>query len=153
MKNKFLYTLLALLLITTPFVGCKKDLTVVPNSLLSEDAVYTDKNLITAVLARFYSQIGQNGGNTPGAAGWGATNQTDDSYQQDPDDAQNNRGGASAMQVLFTKDRYRAFDYGLIRRLNLFLEGIRSSESKKSMTPFDNSAFEGQALFLRAYTF
>jgi starch-binding outer membrane protein, SusD/RagB family len=153
MKNKFLYSLLALLLISTPFTGCKKDLTVVPNTLLSQDAVYTDKNLIIAALARFYSQVGQNGGNTPGAAGWGATNQTDDSYQQDPDDAQNNRGGASAMQVLFTKDRYRAFDYGLIRRLNLFLQGIRSTESKKSMTAFENSAFEGQALFLRAYTF
>ena len=153
MKNKFLYSLFALLLINTPFVGCKKDLTQIPNNLLSEDAIYTDKNLITAVLARLYSQVGQNGGNTPGAAGWGATNQTDDSFQQDPDDAQNNRGGASAMQVTFTKDRYRAFDYGLIRRLNIFLEGIRSEESKKSMSPFENSAFEGQAIFLRAWTF
>ena len=142
------------------FIGCKKDLTVIPNSLIAEEAVYTDKNLITAVLARFYSQVNQvtnPGGNPPnfqpGGAAWGASNATDDSYQQDPDDAQNNRGGASAMQVQFTKDRYRAFDYGLIRRLNLFLEGIRSEESKKSMSPFENSAFEGQALFLRAWTF
>jgi len=142
------------------FIGCKKDLTVIPNSLIAEEAVYTDKNLITAVLARFYSQVNQvtnPGGNPPnfqpGGAAWGASNATDDSYQQDPDDAQNNRGGASAMQVLFTKDRYRAFDYGLIRRLNLFLEGIRSEESKKSMAAFENSAFEGQALFLRAWTF
>ncbi|MBO9681584.1 MAG: RagB/SusD family nutrient uptake outer membrane protein, partial [Flavisolibacter sp.] len=153
MKNKFLYSLFALLLINTPFIGCKKDLTVIPNNLIEDKAVYTDKNLITAVLARFYSQVGQNGGNTTGAAGWGATNQTDDSFQQDPDDAQNNRGGASAQQVLFTKNRYRAFDYGLIRRLNIFLQGIRSDASKKSMTPFENSAFEGQALFLRAWTF
>lgn len=153
MKNKFIYCLFALLLINTVFIGCKKDLTVVPNNLLEDQAVYTDKNLITAVLARFYSQVGQNGGNTTGAAGWGATNQTDDSFQQDPDDAQNNRGGASAQQVLFTKNRYRAFDYGLIRRLNIFLQGIRSDASKKSMTAFENSAFEGQALFLRAWTF
>lgn len=149
MKNKFLYSLLALFLMSTPFIGCKKDLTVVPNSLIADEAVYTDKNLITAVLARFYSQV--NGGQ--GGAGWGASNATDDSFQQDPDDAQNNRGGASAMQVLFTKDRYRAFDYGLIRRINIFLEGIRSDASKKSMSPFENSAFEGQAMFLRAWTF
>ncbi len=64
MKNKFLYSLFALLLINPVFIGCKKDLTVIPNSLLSEDAIYTDKNLITAVLARFYSQVSQNGGNT-----------------------------------------------------------------------------------------
>src|SRR5688572_9106920 len=113
MKNKFLYSLLALLLINTPFMGCKKDLTVIPNTLISEEAIYTDKNLITAALARFYSQV--NGGQA--AASWGASNATDDSFQQDPDDAQNNRGGASAMQVLFTKNRYRAFDYGLIRRI------------------------------------
>jgi starch-binding outer membrane protein, SusD/RagB family len=153
MKNKFLYSLLALLLINTPFMGCKKDLTVIPNNLLEDKAVYTDKNLINALLARFYSQVGQNGGSTPGAAGWGATNQTDDSFQQDPDDAQNNRFGASAMQVLFTKNRYRAFNYDLIRRLNIFLQGIRSKESQASMDPFTNSAFEGQALFLRAWTF
>lgn len=157
MKNKFLYSLFAFLLINTLFMGCKKDLTVIPNSLLSEDAIYTDKNLITSVLARFY-QLVNNGATTtgnpqPGGAAWGATNATDDSYQQDPDDAQNNRGGASAMQVAFTKDRYRAFDYGLIRRINIFLQGIRSDASKKSMTPFENSAFEGQALFLRAWTF
>jgi hypothetical protein len=154
MKNKFLFSLLALLLINTPFMGCKKDLTVIPNSLLSEDAIYTDKNLITAVLARFYSQVNYSGNNpSPGQAAWGASNATDESFQQDPDDAQNNRGGASAMQVAFTKDRYRAFDYGLIRRINIFLEGIRSEASKKSMSPFENSAFEGQALFLRAWTF
>jgi starch-binding outer membrane protein, SusD/RagB family len=149
MKNKFLYSLLALLLINTPFTGCKKDLTFIPNTLLEEQAIYTDKNLITAVLARFYSQI--NGGQ--GGAAWGASNATDDSFQQDPDDAQNNRGDRSQMQVLFTKDRYRAFDYGLIRRINLFLEGIRSEASKKSMAKIDNDIFEGQALFLRAWTF
>ncbi|PJJ79764.1 RagB/SusD family nutrient uptake outer membrane protein [Mucilaginibacter auburnensis] len=149
MKKKFLYSLFALFLINTVFIGCKRDLTVVPNSVVSDASVYTDKNLITSVLARFYSQI--NGGNA--GAGWGASNATDDSYQQDPDDAQNNRGGASAQQVLFTKNRYRAFDYGLIRRINIFLQGIRSEESKKSMSAFDNSSFEGQALFLRAWTF
>lgn len=138
-------------------MGCKKDLTVIPNNLLEDQAVYTDKNLINSVLARFYQLVNNGatitGNPQPGGAAWGASNATDDSFQQDPDDAQNNRGGASAQQVLFTKNRYRAFDYGLIRRLNIFLQGIRSDASKKSMSPFENSAFEGQALFLRAWTF
>lgn len=150
MKRKFLYSLFTLLLINTVFIGCKKDLTVIPNNLMAEDDVFTDKNLITATLARFYTQINGNGS---GQAAWGASNATDDSFQQDPDDAQNNRGGASAQQVMFTRDRYRAFDYGLIRRINLFLKGIRSDASKKSMSAFENSAFEGQALFLRAWTY
>nr|WP_294795349.1 RagB/SusD family nutrient uptake outer membrane protein [uncultured Mucilaginibacter sp.] len=160
MKKKFLYSLFALFLINTMFIGCKRDLTVVPNSLQTADDVFTDKNLITAVLARFYSQVNQvtnppgNPPNfTPGGAAWGASNATDDSFQQDPDDAVNNRGGASAQQVAFTKDRYRAFDYGLIRRINQFLIGIRSEAAKKAMTPFENASFEGQAMFLRAWTF
>src|SRR5687768_5078619 len=109
MKNKFLYSLFALFLINTVFIGCKRDLTVVPNSVIAEDDVYTDKNLINSVLARFYNQVNEvpnPGGNPPnfnvGSAAWGASNATDDSFQQDPDDAQNNRGGASAQQVAFT---------------------------------------------------
>lgn len=154
MKSKFLYSLFALFLINIVFIGCKRDLTVVPNNVIEESAIYTDKNLINAALARFYQQINNGGGNiTAGGAAWGASNATDDSFQQDPDDAQNNRGGASAQQVLFTKNRYRAFDYGLIRRINIFLAGIRSEESKKSMDAFTNSAYEGQAIFLRAWTF
>lgn len=158
MKKKVLYSLFALFLINMVFIGCKRDLTVVPNSVIEDAAVYTDKNLLTSVLARFYNQINEvsnpPGGNFGvGSAGWGASNATDDSFQQDPDDAQNNRGGASAQQVLFTKNRYRAFDYGLIRRLNIFLQGVRSAESKNSMSAFDNATFEGQAMFLRAWTF
>jgi hypothetical protein len=150
MKRKFLYSLFALLLINTMFIGCKRDLTVIPNNTLSDADVFTDKELIRSVLAQFYAQI--NGNNGTGA-NWGASNQTDDSFQQDPDDAVNNRGAASAGQVQFTKDRYRAFDYGLIRRINQFLVGIRSDVAKKAMTPFENSSFEGQAMFLRAWTF
>ncbi len=155
MKRKFLYSLFTLLLINTVFIGCKKDLTVIPNTLVADEDIYTDKNLITAVLARFYSQVNSiPGGNpTPGGANWGASNASDDSFQQDPDDAINNRGAASATQVAFTKDRYRAFDYAMIRRINQFLQGIRSDASKKAMTPVENANFEGQALFLRAWTF
>ena len=147
MKTKFLYSLFALFTINMVFIGCKRDLTVVPNSVIEEQAVYTDKNLINSVLARFYNQINESpnppGGNfNVGSAAWGASNATDDSFQQDPDDAQNNRGGASAQQVAFTKNRYRAFDYGLIRRINIFLKGIRSDASKKSMSAFDNAAYE-----------
>ena len=147
MKRKFLYSLFALIIINMVFIGCKKNLTVVPNSLLADDAVYTDKNLITSVLARFYTQI--NGG----GATWGQANNDWNSYQQDPDDAINNQGAQATSIVSFTKDRYRAFDYGLIYRINQFLVGIRSDASKKAMTPVENANFEGQALFLRAWTF
>jgi hypothetical protein len=155
MKTKFLYSLFALFLINMVFIGCKRDLTVVPNSVIAEDDVYTDKNLITSVLARFYNQVNSvpnpPGGNfNVGSDGWGASNASDENFQQDPDDAQNNRGGASAQQVAFTKNRYRTFDYGLIRRINIFLAGIRSEQAKKSMSEFENASFEGQAMFLRA---
>ncbi len=143
MKNKFLFSLFALFIINVMFIGCKKDLTVVPNSLLSESDVYTDKSLCQAVLARFYGQIGTGG----------PFNNNDDGFQQQPDDVINNRGPASGLQIQYAHDLFRTFDYGLIRRINQFLVGIRSAESKKSMSAFDNASFEGQAMFLRAYTF
>lgn len=148
MKNKFLYCLFALFVVNTVFIGCKKDLTVVPNDILPDEAIFTDKNLITATLARFYQQVDPTQGN-----GWGQNNRDWNTFQQDPDDGINNNGGVAASALPWSRDRYKIFDYALIRRLNQFLEGIRSDASKKAMTATENNNFEGQAIFLRAYTY
>ncbi|MEO8885328.1 MAG: RagB/SusD family nutrient uptake outer membrane protein, partial [Mucilaginibacter sp.] len=83
----------------------------------------------------------------------GASNNDWNSFQQDPDEGINNQGAQGTSAVTFNKTRYTAFDYGLIRRINIFLAGIRSAASQKAMTPVENANFEGQALFLRAWTF
>jgi hypothetical protein len=142
MKHK-LYCLFAFFVISSVFTGCKKDLSVSPNALLPTEEVFTDKNLITSVLGRFYQQVNA----------WGENNDDWNKFQQDPDDGINNNGGISTGNLTWGRDRYRVMDYGIIRRLNQFLEGIRSPESKKAMTAGDNANFEGQALVLRAYTY
>ncbi|WP_165957990.1 RagB/SusD family nutrient uptake outer membrane protein [Segetibacter sp. 3557_3] len=143
MIKKILYCLIAIFATNALFTGCKKDLTVVPNSLLPTDDIYTDKNLITSVLARFYQQT----------QGYGAFNDNWNNYQQDPDEGVNNNGAPSTGNLVWGRDRYRVMDYALIRRINQFLEGIRSDVSKKAMTPGENANFEAQALFLRAWNY
>jgi len=149
MKTKFLYCLFALFAVNALFIGCKKELTVKPNTLVLTEDVFTDKNLILSVLARFYQN--NTGGN--GSNGGGQNNRDWNSFQQDPDDGVNNNGGPSTGNLSWSRDRYKTFDYGRIRELNQFLEGIRSDASKKAMTAGENTNFEAQAMFLRAYTF
>jgi starch-binding outer membrane protein, SusD/RagB family len=122
-------------------MGCKKDLEAIPNNLLTADVIYTDKNLITSVLAQFYITVN----------GYGENNDDWNKFQQDPDDGVNNDGAPSTGNLAWGRDRYRVMDYALVRRMNQFLVGIRSEASKKSMSPAENANFEGQCLFLRAY--
>lgn len=149
MKKRFLYSFFALFVVNALFIGCKKELTVKPNNLVLTEDIFTDKNLITSVLARFYGDEtiadGSNGGEQ--------NNRDWNSFQQDPDDGLNNNGGISTANLGWGRDRYRTFDYVRIRELNQFLQGIRSEASRKAMTPGENANFEGQALFLRAYVF
>jgi starch-binding outer membrane protein, SusD/RagB family len=158
MRKKFLYSFFVLFLINTLFTACKKDLTVIPNSLLETELIFTDKNLITSTLARFYQQI--SAGGAPNAAsspnanrGWGQNNDDWNKFQQDPDDGINNNGAPSTGNLSWGRDRYRALDYGLIRRMNQFLAGIRSDEARKALTVAERVNFEAQAIFLRAYTY
>ena len=145
---------MALFVVNVLFIGCKKDLTLKPNDLLLDQDVFTDKNLINSTLARFYQQAhdGTNV-NGNGNTGWGQSNNSWQSFQQDPDDGVNNNGGPSTGDLTLSRERYKVIDYGFIRRLNQFIEGIRTDASKKAMTPGENANFEGQALFLRAYVF
>jgi hypothetical protein len=154
MRTKILYCFLALFVVNVLFIGCKKDLTIKPNDLLLDQDIFTDKNLINSTLARFYQQIhtGTNV-NGNGNTGWGQQNGDWNSFQQDPDDGVNNNGGPSTGDLTLSRDRYKIMDYGLIRRLNQFIEGIRSDASKKAMTPGENANFEAQALFIRAWVY
>ncbi len=154
MRTKILYSFFALFVVNVMFIGCKKDLTIKPNELLLDEDVFTDKNLITSVLSTFYRQM-HDGTNVNGNAGtgWGQSNNSWQSFQQDPDDGVNNNGTPSTGDLTLSRDRYKIIDYGLMRRLNQFIEGIRTEASKKAMTPGENANFEGQGLFLRAYLY
>lgn len=152
MKTKFLYSLFALFVVNTLFIGCKKELAVKPNNLVLTEDVFTDKNLILSVLARFYQTIYTN--TTTAAANGGEQNNNGwNSFQQDPDDGVNNNGGPSTGNLTWSRDRYKTFDYQRIRELNQFIEGIRSDASRKAMTAGENTSFEAQGMFLRAYVF
>src|SRR3982751_449997 len=102
MKNKFLYSFFAVLLMSAAFTGCKKDLTVVPNDFLVPDDIFTDETLIRSVLGQFYLQ--SMGPTRGGQNGWGQYNDDWNKYQQDPDEALNNNGGISSSNLTWGRD-------------------------------------------------
>jgi hypothetical protein len=123
------------------FMGCKKDLTTLPNSLLDQEEVFTDRNLVISTLARFYSQtnFGQENGDF---AKFDGVN--DESLSMDG-------GAATGGTISINREQNKTSDYALIRRMNQFLVGIRSPEAIKALEAKDRYNFEAQCLFLRAW--
>jgi len=147
MRNK-LYCLFALFVLNSIFLGCKKDLTAIPNSLLDDDIIYSDRGLIISTLQQFYNQtnFGQNNG--IGDTGNGIATQ----YDNVNDEALAMDGGAATGGTIsIGRDNNRTMDYGLLRRMNQFLQGIRSQQAIKALTAQERLNFEAQCLFLRAY--
>lgn len=147
MKNK-LYCLFALFVLNSVFMGCKKDLTAVPNSLLGDDDIFGDRALVISTLAQFYNQTNFGQHNGIGDVGNGLATQ----YDNASDEALAMDGGpATGGTISIGRDNNRTSDYALIRRMNQFLVGIRSQQAIKSLTAADRQNFEAQCLFLRAW--
>ncbi|GAB2971901.1 RagB/SusD family nutrient uptake outer membrane protein [Mucilaginibacter puniceus] len=129
-------------------MGCKKDLTAIPNSLLSAEIIYTDRALVISTLQQFYNQtnFGQHNGinNVSTDIGTQYDNVNDEALAMD--------GGASTGGTIsFSRDKNKTSDYALLRRMNQFLAGIRSPEAIKALTAQERYNFEAQCLFLRAW--
>jgi len=119
--------------------GCSKFLERESQSILDDDQVYSDVNMINSLLANFYGRIvwGQN-----------LTNSGSFTYL---DEAGYSSGGPNNMQT-YPDDLWRVYDYTLIRNLNQFLIGIRS-EAAKALDPTVRDHMEGEARFIRAWTY
>ena len=129
---------LFILAITLPLLsGCSGFLDREPSRLLTEDQVYSDPNMVLSVLANFYGRVG-----------WGPSITDDYNYIYE-DEATPSSGGPDNFTDYSDSFR-RVYDYGLIRNINQFLQGLRNS------TVIDASlkkTAEGEARFLRAYTY
>jgi starch-binding outer membrane protein, SusD/RagB family len=140
MKIK-LYCLFALFTITAFFTACNKNLDAVPVNRLPAEIIYSDKGLVQATLANFYISVnfGQNNG--------------DHGSYHLLDEANTQYGSPTTTDAekLIDRNFFRTIDYGLVRRLNQFLEGIRSSAAKSAITETERVDMEAQCLFLRAW--
>lgn len=132
-KNKY-YILFFLI----PFLfACEGFLDREPSRLLTEDQVYSDPNMVLSVLSNFYGRVE-----------WGPSVSNDYEYIY-VDEATPSSGGPNTF-VDYGDAFKRVYDYGLIRNINQFLEGLENS------TVIDENlkrTAEGEARFLRAYTY
>ncbi|MDD4439172.1 MAG: RagB/SusD family nutrient uptake outer membrane protein [Tissierellia bacterium] len=132
-KNIFIALIAALFSLSS----CSDFLEREPDKILSDDQIFSDAIMIKSVLSNFYGRIT-----------WGQ--HIDDSYSYTildeaakTDGGPDNRGG-------FEDDRWRVYDYSLLRNLNQFLKGVRAS------TVLDNTTqkqLEGEARFIRAWLY
>lgn len=128
---------LPLLVILFTVSSCADFLDREPDTILSDDQVFGDAVMIKSVLANFYGRIT-----------WGQ--HIGDSYSYTIlDEASKSDGGPDNRQG-FENDRWRVYDYGLLRNLNQFLKGVRET------TVLDASLqkqLEGEARFIRAWLY
>ncbi len=138
MKRYFKYLILFFLGCTMT-IGCNDYLEQEPDNILTNNDVFSDGNMIQSVLANYYNRVK-----------WGQHINNDWQYIY-LDEANNSNGGPDYTRD-FGNGHWRVYDYGLIRHINQFLAGVRS-ESADHMDPQDRNQVEGEARFLRAWTY
>ncbi|WP_134090425.1 RagB/SusD family nutrient uptake outer membrane protein [Olivibacter sp. XZL3] len=119
--------------------SCSKFLDRESQAILTDDQIYSDLNMVNSLLANFYGRIM-----------WGQ-NITDSYSYTLLDEAGVSSGGPNNLQN-YDDAQWRVYDYTLIRNLNQFLAGIRS-EQAASFDPNTRNTLEGEARFIRAWTY
>lgn len=142
MKKILNYTIAGILLLS--FNACKKDwLERQPPNIILEEQVWNDPKMITGLLANYYDRLPEH------AAihnNWQAMAEYDDAMWSgfSNDEFRNNL-------VTYGFDRWRYWDYGLIRDINLALESI--DQISTELTDEQKTQFSAEFRFLRAYVY
>ncbi len=119
------------------FSSCSDFLERQPDQILTEDQIFGDAVMIKSVLANYYGRVT-----------WGQN--INDSYGYTIlDEAGKSDGGPDNIQN-FGNAQWRVYDYGLIRNINQFLQGLRETTA---LSEEDKRVYEGEARFLRAWTY
>ena len=140
MKRISKYTSFVLLLFFLS--GCAENwLDRQPQNLILEDQIWNDPKLITGLLANYYDRLPAH---TTLNTGWAEFSAYDEAMWSNNDDGRNNI-------ISYPFDRWRLWDYGLIRDINLALENIEKFSTKLSAT--QKSQFSAEFRFVRAFVY
>lgn len=150
--RKFSKYILAFSILTLS--GCAEEwLDRKPQNIILEDQVWNDSKMITGLLANYYDRLpyhtNLNNGSTTDAAipnkeGWQDFAAYDEAMWSNNDDARNNI-------VSYAFQRWRLWDYGLIRDINLALENIEKFGT--SLSAGQKAQFSSEFRFLRAQVY
>lgn len=135
MKKKYICAALTAILLSIS--GCKDFLDQDPDTILTEDQVFSDAVMIKSVLANYYGRIswGQH------VADWSGYTVLDESAYCN---------GGPDTRSTFEDGIWRVYDYGLIRNINQFLEGVRNTTV---LDASEQAKLEAEARFIRAWTY
>ena len=133
MKKIYIVAALAACLLST--TACSDFLDRDPDKILTNDQVFKDAVMIKSVLANYYGRVtwGQH------VADWGAYTVIDEAAYCN---------GGPEHRSTFEDDRWRVYDYTLVRDINQFLKGLRETTA---LTDAAKAPLEGEARFLRAW--
>lgn len=133
MKKIYIVAALAACLLST--TACSDFLDRDPDKILTNDQVFKDAVMIKSVLANYYGRVtwGQH------VADWGTYTVIDEAAYCN---------GGPDHRSTFEDDRWRVYDYTLVRDINQFLKGLRETTA---LTDAAKAPLEGEARFLRAW--
>lgn len=140
MKRIYKYLLIGVALL--PVSACKEEwLERQPPNIILEEQVWNDPRMIISLLANYYDRLPAH---SQIDAGWQEFAAYDEAMWSGNDDARNNI-------VSYPFDRWRLWDYSLVRDINLALENIEKYGTK--LTAAQKTQFSSELRFLRAYQY
>lgn len=150
MKLRYILTVL----LTAASMGCSNFLEEEPDNVIPEDAVFGDEAAMKSILANYYGRLDN--------PRWGqrlkdrsSSIESDYNYQRACygftilDEAARCEGGADDRRD-FEDDLWRVYDYGFLREINVFLNGIRTSGK---INPEEQKKYEAEVRFIRAWIY
>lgn len=135
MKKKYIFSIMAACVLSVTTTSCGSFLDQEPDKILTDEQIFNDPVMIKSVLANYYGRVtwGQHV-----ADNWSFTI---------IDEAATCDGGPDHRST-FEDDRWRVYDYTLVRDINQFLKGVRETTALKDA---EKASLEGEARFLRAW--
>ena len=137
MKKLFNRKLILFTLVCGLFTSCNDLLDQEPDKILNNDQIFGDEIMIKSVLANYYGRVH-----------WGQN--TTSSYNYTIlDEAGKSDGGPDNINS-YGDSLFRVYDYTLIRHINEFLVGLRTTEI---LSAEKKLSYEAEARFLRAWIY
>ena len=130
------------LLLTGFGTGCNDFLDEDADNVFTQHQIFSDNALIESAIANLYGRVE-----------WGQSFSNITEYTV-LDEAAYGWGGPSETAQFF-QNHWRMYDYGLMREMNLFLEGLQSeaADSNRQLTDDMKRHYEGEVRFLRAWLY
>jgi hypothetical protein len=129
------------------FTACKKDwLERQSKTLVTNEQVWNDPKQIVALMANYYDRLPTDMGLDVSSAQWRNMADYDDAMWS----GQSNEDGRNNI-VSYPFDRWRLWNYDLIRDINLALENMEQFGT--SLTAAQKAQFSAELRFLRAYDY